>query len=202
MVPKLILASSSPRRAALLRQIGLNFTVVAPSIDESVLAGESAQPYVERMAKSKYLSIQGSLLGGKPIVSRDDIVLCADTIVVLDSEIMGKPKDQADSVSMLEHLSGNEHKVITGVTVGQNNHFKSFLVETIVRFRILKREECLAYWSTGEPQDKAGGYGIQGIGSMFIQSISGSYSNVVGLPLMETAQALENLGISILNSEC
>lgn len=195
---EVILGSSSPRRAELLRQIGVDFTVVQPEIDESVMESELAQSYVQRMAKSKYLSVQQDLLKGKSTVDQQDIVLCADTIVVLEGAIMGKPIDKEDSVSMLERLSGREHSVITGVTVGQNNHFISFLVETIVKFRILKKEECLAYWSTGEPQDKAGGYGIQGIGSMFIQSISGSYSNVVGLPLMETAQALEKLGISIL----
>jgi len=198
MTNDLILGSSSPRRAELLRQIGLDFRVVKPEIDESVSDGELAQPYVQRMVKSKYLSIQKGLDSGESIVGRNDIVLCADTIVVLESEIMGKPKTKEDSSGMLERLSGRDHKVITGVTVGQNIHFRSFFVETIVTFRILKKEECVAYWLTGEPQDKAGGYGIQGMGSMFVESISGSYSNVVGLPLMETAQALEELGISFL----
>ncbi|MBL4681212.1 MAG: septum formation inhibitor Maf [Pseudomonadales bacterium] len=198
MTYELILGSSSPRRADLLQQIGVDFTVVQPNIDESVMTGELAKSYVQRMAKNKYLSIQEGLLKGKPIADQNDIVLCADTIIVFETEIMGKPRDREESLSMLERLSGCDHKVITSVTVGQNNHFVSFLVETIVTFRILEKEECLAYWYTGEPQDKAGGYGIQGIGSVFIQSISGSYSNVVGLPLMETTQALEKLGISVL----
>jgi len=200
MTYELILGSSSPRRADLLQQIGIDFTVIQPNIDESVMTGELAQSYVQRMAKNKYLSIQEGLLKGKPNLDQNDIVLCADTIVVIETEIMGKPRDKEEGLSMLERLSGCDHKVITGVTVGQNNHFVSFFVETIVTFRILKKEECLAYWSTGEPQDKAGGYGIQGIGSVFIQSISGSYSNVVGLPLMETNQALEKLGIFILSA--
>jgi septum formation protein len=113
---------------------------------------------------------------------------------------LGKPKSKEDGIQMLEDMSGKVHKVITSVTIGQYLQENSFFVETIVKFRILKREECVAYWLTGEPQDKAGGYAIQGIGSIFVEKISGSYSNVVGLPLMETSQALEGFGLSMLQA--
>jgi len=193
---KLILASGSPRRAELLAQIGLSFEVIHPDIDESVAVNESAISYVKRMSLSKYHSIRFPDSGNA--IPEEDIVLCADTIVVSDSQILGKPKDEKAGIQMLENLSGKAHKVITSVTIGQYIQLNSFFVETIVKFRILKKDECLAYWLTGEPQDKAGGYAIQGIGSVFVESISGSYSNVVGLPLMETSRALAELGMSTL----
>jgi septum formation protein len=198
VITKIVLASDSPRRAELLAQIGVRFEVMRPEIDESPLSNESAIPYVERMSHSKYHSIRS--LEGERRIPEECIVLCADTIVVLDTEILGKPKSKEDGIQMLEDMSGKVHKVITSVTIGQYLQENSFFVETIVKFRILKREECVAYWLTGEPQDKAGGYAIQGIGSIFVEKISGSYSNVVGLPLMETSQALEGFGLSMLQA--
>jgi septum formation protein len=192
----IILASGSPRRAELLDQIGVRFKVIRPDIDESVGKNETAIHYVKRMSRTKYESIR--VVEGKNSVSDEDIVLCADTIVVLDDTILGKPKNQQDGMLMLEGLSDKAHRVVTSVTIGQYLQLNSFFVETIVKFRILKKEECAAYWLTEEPHDKAGGYGIQGIGSIFVESISGSYSNVVGLPLMETSRALEKFGLSPL----
>lgn len=194
----IILASGSPRRAELLAQIGVQFKVMRPDIDESVAKDETAIPYVERMSRSKYQSIRA--VEGKNRVSDEDIVLCADTIVILDDRILGKPKNQQDGILMLENLSDKAHRVVTSVTIGQFFQLNSFFVETIVKFRILKKGESAAYWLTEEPQDKAGGYAIQGVGSIFVESISGSYSNVVGLPLMETSLALEKFGLSSLRT--
>ncbi len=195
MPAKLILASGSPRRANLLQQIGLTFEVVRPDIDETVESGESPVNYATRMSASK-MSRSRALLKE----AGEAVILCADTIVVLDGEIVGKPETRLDAITVLQRMSGKKHQVLTSVTIGETASVRqrSFIVETIVTFRQLSVRECEAYWETGEPADKAGSYGIQGLGSIFVAGIDGSPSNVAGLPLMETAAELKSFGIECL----
>jgi septum formation protein len=194
---RLVLASASPRRAQLLRQINLDFTVIRPDIDETPVAGEGAVEYVARMSAGKADAAIG-LLGEH--VRPDAVILCADTIVVLDGAILGKPRDEQDAVDMLLRMSGRDHHVLTSVTLRQQTESPQvhFQVDTQVTFRALSEGECRQYWRTGEPQDKSGSYGIQGIGAIFVASMSGSPSNVAGLPLRETAERLGQFGINCL----
>ena len=190
---QLILGSTSPRRASLLSQLGLPFEVLAPEVDETHFAAEKPVAYVTRMSNEKHAAVSNGLDSGSLIIS-------ADTVVLIDDDILGKPVDEQEGFSMLRRLSGTQHRVLTSVTIGlPGDKNEQFVIETIVRFRTLATIECEAYWRTGEPQDKAGGYGIQGVGAIFIESIQGSYTNVVGLPLTETAQVLRGFGISILD---
>ncbi len=193
VMDKLVLGSESPRRATLLRQLGLPFDVVAPDIDEAARPGELPDVYVSRMAREKADAV-------RQIVGPARLVLCADTTVTIDNEILGKPADEAESTAMLQRFSGSTHQVLTAVTVSHEERELHRVVETIVRFRPLTLIECQQYWRTGEPADKAGGYGIQGLGAIFVESVTGSYSNVVGLPLAETALALRQFGIDCLKS--
>lgn len=190
----LVLASGSPRRAALLQQLGLAFDVVSTDIDERPAPRETARHYVRRMSLEKLAAARSAPGTGTAVV------LAADTEVVVDGRIMGKPSDQADCVAMLGALSGRSHQVMTGVSVASGARVDTFVVETIVTFRRLMNREYKDYWATGEPRDKAGGYGIQGIGAIFVKKIEGSYSNVVGLPLMEVARALKRHGIDCLSA--
>ncbi len=185
--PTLCLASMSPRRRELLQQIGLSPLVAAPNIDEAVLSGEPAADYVVRMARTKALSIYQHS-AGLP-------VLAADTVVVVDELILGKPADAAEGIAMLEQLSGRAHEVLTAVALAAHEGLAFRLSASEVRFRKLTRAECLAYWDTGEPHDKAGGYAVQGRGAVFIEYLSGSYSGVMGLPLYETAELLQAAGV-------
>jgi septum formation protein len=185
--PTLCLASVSPRRRELLKQIGIDPVVTAPNIDESVLPGESAADYVVRMAHAKALAVH-PYDGGLP-------VLAADTIVVSDALILGKPASAAEAVAMLERLSGRAHAVLTAVALATAAGLSFRLSASEVRFRALTRAECIAYWESGEPRDKAGAYAVQGRGAVFIEHLSGSYSGVMGLPLHETAQLLDAAGI-------
>ena len=180
--PLIRLASISPRRRELLAQIGVPHVVTGAHIDESTHAGESPRDYVERMARTKALTVweQDSSLP----------VLAADTTVVLDDVIFGKPKDKADCLRMLATLSGRTHQVLTAVALASRTGIALQVSVSDVRFRTLSPEECTAYWETGEPRDKAGAYAIQGRAAVFIQSLSGSYSGVMGLPLFETAELL------------
>ena len=188
---KLILASGSPRRADLLRQLGLSFSVVVPSVDEMPRRNEDSLKYVERMAKDKNAEIRKRL-------DSVDLVLSADTVVVYQSRILGKPKSKTEGLSMLRLLSERTHKVITGVALTTRTQKKFCFVETKVKFRRLSDHEIQAYWMTKEPKDKAGSYGIQGLGALFVSRIEGSYSNVVGLPLMETGELLKQSGVDCL----
>jgi len=190
-VTKLTLASGSPRRADLLRQLGLSFSVVVPSVDELPRRNEDSLKYVERMANDKNAEIRKRL-------ESVDLVLSADTVVVYQSRILGKPKSKTEGLSMLRLLSERTHKVITGVTLTTKTQKKFCFVETKVKFRRLSDHEMHAYWMTKEPKDKAGSYGIQGLGALFVSRIEGSYSNVVGLPLMETGELLKQLGVDCL----
>jgi len=190
----IILASASPRRSELLEQIGVRFTILATDIDESRLNNESPDDYVSRLALEK--SRAGFSRQDKALPS-----LGADTIVVCERQIFGKPKDQADAAAMLMALSGKVHTVMSAVAVSQGPCSSSRLAKTLVRFRTISKSECQTYWQTGEPQGKAGGYAIQGRGAIFVDHIEGSYSAVVGLPLSETAEILGEFGIPLWTPE-
>lgn len=184
----LILASQSPRRVELLKQIGVSFSQCSVDIDETPHHDEEPSVYVQRMAREK------STLGLKRNTG-NNWVLGADTVVVSDKQILGKPKHQTDCIKMLSMLSDTTHKVLTAVSVTSLKKQKTILVETQVCFGPLTEQQMLWYWQTGEPQDKAGSYGIQGLGGQFVQHINGSYSAVVGLPLYQTKILLTELGV-------
>ena len=184
----LYLASASPRRRELLEQIGVPVRLVSCAVDEQVLAGEAALDYVQRVTRDKVQAGVNQAPAGA-------VVLAADTAVVLDGRILGKPLDREQGLAMLRALSGREHSVITAVAVARGSDVRLQPVSTQVRFRPLGEAEMSAYWDTGEPADKAGGYGIQGLGAVFVAHIAGSYSAVVGLPLMETAELLAEFAI-------
>ena len=192
-MPHLFLASGSPRRRELLTQIGVPFTALSADIDETAFTGESAVAYVERLARGK--AGAGLLqLANDPAYS-SACVLGADTAVVLDGRILGKPVDEADALTMLAALSNREHEVLTAVALADEQHCEVRVVSSRVRFRAISAQEARAYWASGEPRDKAGSYGIQGLGAVFVEHLAGSYSAVVGLPLCETAEILQRFGI-------
>ncbi len=177
----------SPRRRELLTQIGVPHRVTGADIDEAVQAGELPRDYVIRMARQKALAVRER---GERLP-----VLAADTAVVLDDVIYGKPRDRADCLAMLGHLSGRTHEVLTAVALADAIGVALRLSVSAVCFRELTKPECEAYWETGEPRDKAGGYAVQGGAAVFIESLSGSYSGVMGLPLFETAELLRAAGV-------
>lgn len=180
----LVLASASPRRKELLEQIGLPFRVAPVNVDEAVLPDEDPAHYVERLARAK------AEAGIELLNDADALVLGSDTTVVCDGVILGKPASREEGLAMLRQLSGRSHKVMTAVALAGLYGCYARLAITEVHFRLLTEEEIIAYWDTGEPADKAGGYGIQGKGAVFVSAIYGSYSAVVGLPLQETAELL------------
>ena len=184
----LLLASQSPRRTELLKQIGIPFSQYPVDIDETVLSHETPEQYVRRMAQEK------SSLGYKRAGAKK-LVLGMDTIVVIEGNILGKPKDKTDAERMLNLLSDNTHQVLTAVTITHYQQQKTIVVATDVCFGPLSKEQIAWYWKTGEPQDKAGSYGIQGLGGQFVKYINGSYSAVVGLPLYQTRMLLNEFGI-------
>ena len=191
MTPQLILASASPRRSELLKQIGIAHRIRAVDLDETPLPHESPLVYVERVASEKSALCRASFDDGLP-------VLAADTTVVCDGQILGKPRDRNHGLAMLRQLSGRQHQVYSAVSL-RNGHAHEQLVSiSEVTFRTLDDDEIDAYWRTGEPADKAGGYAIQGLASIFIASINGSFSGVMGLPLFETAQLLAKQGIKVI----
>jgi septum formation protein len=191
MTPVLCLASASPRRRELLSQIGVSHIVAVADIDESAVPGETPRAYVIRLAREKALAIQHA---GQQLP-----VLAADTTVVVDGKIFGKPHDQAQAVYMLGKLAGRAHQVLTAVALANSHGVTERLSSSTVRFRKISAEECVAYWATGEPRDKAGGYAIQGLGAVFVESLNGSYSGVMGLPLFETGELLRAAGIGYWN---
>ena len=186
----LYLASTSPRRRELLSQADIKFSVLDIAIDETQRANELPTAYVERLAKEKaeagYQSIQDD---------NNAIVLAADTIVVLEDDILGKPSNQTEAHEMLRALSGRSHVVMTAFAIKTDELIRVQRVNTTVFFRAITSKEIDWYWRTGEQLDKAGGYGIQGKGGVFVSNISGSYSTVVGLPLAEVVVALQNFDI-------
>ena len=194
-ITSIYLASSSPRRAELLTQIGIRFEVIRFSIDETPGRDETPEQYVTRMSVEK--AKEGFRLAGG--LSQSALpVLAADTIVVAGDQILGKPDSEQQGLAMLRCLSGSSHRVITAVTLQGKTGVETVSSDTQVEFRTLKDAEIKAYWESGEPRDKAGGYAIQGLGSIFVSHIKGSYSGVVGLPLNETARLLESAGIHCL----
>ena len=186
----LILASQSPRRAELLNQLQVSFTSCVVDIDESPIPEEEPDVYVSRLAVQKARA-------GQSRSPQGSVVLGSDTIVVVDGKILGKPRDQEESQLMLNLLSDRTHQVCTAVTVMCEDRVLSSLVKTQVTFKALSDQEIEWYWNTGEPADKAGSYGIQGLGGRFVKRIEGSYSAVVGLPLFETGELLSEMGISV-----
>ena len=186
----LYLASGSPRRRELLTQIAVPFLTQIAPIDENALPGESPIAYVERLALSKAQAGLAALTD-----TADAVVLGADTAVVLDGRILGKPTDRADALETLSDLSGRTHEVLTAVALVSRERQMSRVVTSQVTFRALSQAEIEAYWASGEPQDKAGCYGIQGLAAVFVSQLQGSYSAVVGLPLCETAALLAEFAI-------
>ncbi len=180
-----ILASASPRRAELLRQIGVAHEVQPADIDEIPGPGEPADAYVRRMALEKARATAAA---------PDRVVLGADTAVVLGETILGKPRDRDHGLAMLAQLSGRTHRVLSSVAVSRGGTERVVLSVSRVRFRVITPVEAVAYWDSGEPCDKAGGYAIQGLGAVFVARLCGSYSGVMGLPLYETARLLEESG--------
>lgn len=187
---RLILASASPRRQELLRQIGIDFDVQPADIDETPAAGEKPEDYVLRMAREKAHAVWSA----SPDAA--SCVLAADTTVVAGDEILGKPRDRLDAVGTLARLSGRVHQVMTGICLLGEAGEDAEVVTTDVEFVSLDHATCEAYVATDEPWDKAGGYGIQGIGAALVKGIQGSYSNVVGLPLAETWAILRARGVA------
>ena len=185
----LILASASPRREKLLRQLGVNFVSEPQDIIEEKRIDESPEKFVKRMAEGKASSAFGKRK------EKDIVVVASDTIVVCDKRVLGKPKDKSDGIKMLLTLSNKTHRVLSAVTVANTLRYKSTVSETSVSFREISEIEAEYYWDSGEPEGKAGGYAIQGCGAVFVQSINGSYSGVMGLPLFQTAQLLSEFGI-------
>ena len=191
---KIILASNSPRRKELLEQIGItDFKVSAPNVDESVESGLSPAEIVEE------LSLRKARAAAKK-AGPSDLIIAADTVVALDGAVLGKPRSEADAFAMLSSLSGREHHVYTGVTVLQGDKAVTEHEETAVTFRELPPEEIRGYIATGEPMDKAGAYGIQGVGALLVSGIRGDYCNVVGLPVYRLGRILAQFGVDLLRS--
>jgi septum formation protein len=181
------LASTSPRRREILETLGIEFDVILVDTDESPLAGEKPDEMVLRLATAK-----------ADAATHGDFVLAADTVVVLGDRVLGKPRDAEDAVEMLLALSGRCHAVMTGVALKTPAGTTAVLSTTDVQFRQIGRDEAHRYWQSGEPSDKAGAYGIQGLGGMFVKSIEGSYSGVMGLPVFETVELLVSAGLDVL----
>lgn len=179
------LASNSPRRAQLLQQIGMPFLQVQAAIEEKIQSGEAPEDYVVRLAREKAQA-------GFKNSGQDRPALGADTIVVIDQQVLEKPKDQEHARKMLESLSGRTHQVFTAIAIADAHSVKTQLVATEVSFKVLTAQEIADYWLTEEPLDKAGGYAIQGIAGKFVTNMNGSYSAVVGLPLYETEQLIKD----------
>lgn len=193
--PDVFLASNSPRRRALLTQIGIRFGVIAVDLDEEPLSGEPAEDYVVRVALDKARAGR-ALVTGTPEIP----VLAADTAVVIDGHILGKPRDREAAGAMMRLLSGRTHRVLSGVALVGAQELQGLSISDVT-FREITPTEADAYWDTGEPADKAGGYGVQGLGALFVRELRGSYSGVMGLPLYETARLLAAEGINPLAKE-
>lgn len=184
------LASSSPRRREILSALGLEFSIAAAEVDETPFADETAVDMVVRLAVTKAEAV--AAMPG-------DLIIAADTAVVIDSRVLGKPADRDECLAMLGALAGQRHTVFTGVALRSNDETRTTVSETDVFFRNISRDEALAYWQSGEPRDKAGAYAIQGIGGAFVERIEGSYSGVVGLPIFETVELLREVGFDLLS---
>ena len=181
-VPLLRLASASPRRSALLTQLGVAHEIVAADVDETPLAAERPEALVVRLARLK--AERGGADSARPSLG-------ADTVVCIDERVLGKPRDADEAAAMLRMLSGRDHRVLSGVALFAGGAVRTALSESTVRFRELTAAEIADYWASGEPRDKAGAYAIQGLAARFIERLEGSYSGVMGLPLYETARLLD-----------
>jgi septum formation protein len=190
MTSKLVLASSSPRREKLFRTLGLDFIIISPDVVEKHTNGESPDEYALRISLEKALTVAATLEDKR-------IVIGADTIVLFDGDILGKPKDEEEAKSMLMRLSGRYHQVMTGLSIvkSKSEIMHTENVKSMVKFKSLNPQEIEEYVNTNEPLDKAGGYAAQGIGAFMIEEIQGSFTNIVGLPLSSLSNALKNLGI-------
>ena len=186
--PILILASASPRRAAILTALGLPFRVVVPEVDESLLAGEGGAAAAERLARAKAASVAGAA---------ELPVLAADTLVLCDEQVLGKPASEEDAARMLRTLSGRSHEVVTGVCVSHDGTLRSGVETTVVTFAPMAEAEIAWYVATGEPLDKAGAYHVDGRGALFVSSVSGSPSNVAGLPVRLMLRLAREAGIRL-----
>lgn len=187
------LASASPRRRELLEQIGVKYRLLAVDVDETPRVAEAAEDYVARLALEK------AHAGWQLIDNKEQKpVLGADTAVVINNQILGKPADKQQALEMLMSLSGTTHQVLSGVALVMENTEAVRVNTSLVTFRDLSEAECEAYWHTGEPADKAGSYAIQGRAAMFITNLAGSFTGVMGLPLYETAELLQNVGVNLL----
>lgn len=185
---KIVLASQSPRRRQLLGQMGLEFTTQSPEIDESAFHGRDARDLVETLSREKARWVARQQ-------TPDTLVIGADTVVVLDGAILGKPRDGAEAQAMLAALSGRDHQVFTGVTLCQGDRILTQAEETQVTFRPLTGQEIRQYVSTGEPMDKAGAYGVQGLGALLVERLDGDFFNVMGLPVLRLSRMLERFGV-------
>ena len=184
---KLILASGSPRRKEFLSYLGIPFSIVIPHVDESVLKDEAPSELVKRLSRLKASAVAKEY--------PDSVVIAADTVVSLNSEILGKPKNREESFLMIKKLQGKTHTVYTGTTIQQNNKVKNFVCATYVTFAHLDDDLILTYVNSGEGDDKAGAYALQGMASMLIESVKGSVSTVIGLPICEVRECLKEFGI-------
>lgn len=187
----LILASASPRRRELLTMLGLDFKVVPAVGEEASVSGKTPAEAVLALSLAKAEEVE-------KLCAREDTVIAADTVVFLDGEILGKPSDREDAFRMLSRLSGREHEVYTGVTVIRDGNTVSEYERTAVYFRGLTEREIDSYIATGEPMDKAGAYGAQGIGSLFVERIDGDFFNVMGLPLCRLSKILSGMGVELI----
>ena len=185
--PRVVLASSSPRRRELLTLIGIPHTVSPADIDETPFAGEQPQPHAERLARGKATVVAAR--------EPNALIVAADTIVVVDGDILGKPRDEAEAARMLRRLSGRDHIVMTGVAAQWRGRIRSDVVQVGVTFRSLSDDDIARYIRTGEPMDKAGAYGIQGYGATIVDRVDGDYFAVMGLPLNRLVRLLEELGL-------
>ncbi|HEX2166239.1 MAG TPA: Maf family protein [Longimicrobiales bacterium] len=186
--PRIILASQSPRRADLLRMLGLTFDTIPADIDETYRAGEEPGPHAERLAREK----------AQAIASREPaaVVIGSDTVVILDGEVLGKPRDEADAIAMLMRLQGREHEVATGIAVSVGGTLRSSVERVRVHFRPFGDAVAAAYVTTREPMDKAGAYGIQGYGATLVDRIEGDFFAVMGLPICRMIELLEAAGLT------
>ncbi len=185
----LYLASTSPRRREILDVLGLEFGIVHVEVDETPLDGETPANMVVRLAVAKAEAAE---------IGPAELALAADTAVVIEGRVLGKPVGESDALDMLAALSGRCHKVLTGVALRGSHGISTSLSDTNVYFREISRDEARAYWQSGEPRDKAGAYAVQGLGGVFVERVEGSYSGVVGLPVFETAALLRAAGCDVL----
>ena len=185
------LASTSPRRRELLEQVGIGYTLIRAEVDETPLPAEPPAAYVERLARAKAEA-------GLQAAGGEGLVLGADTTVVADGLILGKPRDRAEGLALLERLSGREHAVLSAVALATAGRTEARVQVSRVHFRATTAAEREAYWATGEPAGKAGGYAVQGRAAVFIERLDGSYSGVMGLPLYETCELLRAFGVEVL----